>query len=214
MRRLTHILMSPSCRLTRLILGEKRLAFGSELAVDATAHLPILWEEDGTKVIGMWAIIDHAEGLQPVSPLLPEDAEVRAEALRLVDWAMTKFNDEITRRIVFEKASRTQTGNLEHRPPNMERVRVGRGALADALNEIGTLAERRGYLAGRDLSLADLAVAAHLSALDYFGEVPWTEARDATVWYTRVKSRPSFRSLLSDRIPGQPPVAHYAELDF
>ena len=30
----------------------------------------------------------------------------------------------------------------------------------------------------------------------------------------RMKSRPSFRSLLLDRVPGQPPVSHYAELDF
>jgi glutathione S-transferase len=29
-----------------------------------------------------------------------------------------------------------------------------------------------------------------------------------------MKSRPSFRSLLGDRVPGQPPASHYAELDF
>jgi glutathione S-transferase len=57
-------------------------------------------------------------------------------------------------------------------------------------------------------------VAAHLSALDYFGEVPWTDHPTASEWYVRMKSRPSFRSILSDRVPGQPPVAHYAELDF
>jgi glutathione S-transferase len=53
-----------------------------------------------------------------------------------------------------------------------------------------------------------------LSALDYYGEIPWAEYPQLTDWYTRIKSRPSFRPLLSDKIPGQPPVPHYAELDF
>jgi glutathione S-transferase len=70
-----------------------------------------------------------------------------------------------------------------------------------------------GYLASREVSLGDLAVAAHLSALDYFGEVPWAEFPAAGEWYMRMKSRPSFRSLLNDRVPGQPPVSHYSDPD-
>jgi glutathione S-transferase len=76
------------------------------------------------------------------------------------------------------------------------------------------MADTNGFLAGRDLTLADLALAAHISALDYYGEIPWTDHPPLTDWYTRIKSRPSFRPLLADRIPGQPPVPHYAELDF
>ena len=75
-------------------------------------------------------------------------------------------------------------------------------------------ADTHGFLAGRDVTLADLALAAHLSALDYYGEVPWTDYPPVTEWYIRMKSRPSFRPLLADRVPGQPPVPHYAELDF
>jgi len=77
-----------------------------------------------------------------------------------------------------------------------------------------TAAETNGDLACRETTLGDLAVAAHLSSLDYFGEVPWNDFAAASEWYVRMKSRPSFRSILSDRVPGQPPVAHYAELDF
>ena len=107
-----------------------------------------------------------------------------------------------------------QTGSLVRRPPNMETVRLGRQALKDTLPALGQLAERNGFLACRDVTLADLSLAAHLSALDYFGEIPWTENLPLTEWYTRMKSRPSFRPLLADRVPGQPPVSHYAELDF
>ena len=91
---------------------------------------------------------------------------------------------------------------------------MGRDALRASLAELASLAEARGFLAGREISLADLGLAAHLSALDYFGEVPWAEIPAITEWYTRLKSRPSFRPLLSDRVPGQPPALHYAELDF
>jgi glutathione S-transferase len=96
----------------------------------------------------------------------------------------------------------------------METVRLGRQALKAALPGLGDMAERNGFLAGREVSLADLSLAAHLSALDYFGEVPWTEHLALTEWYTRMKSRPSFRPLLADRVPGQPPASTYAELDF
>jgi glutathione S-transferase len=214
MRRLTHLLLSPASRLVRLMLGEKRIACDLVHAEDPLAHLPVFRELDGTIVIGLWAIIDHLENEHPERALLPVGATERGEALRLFDWAMNNFHEETTKRIVFEKGSQTQTGSLNRRPPNMETVRLGRLALKEALPALGTLAETRGFLAGRDVSLADLALAAHLSALDYFGEVPWAEQLGLTEWYTRMKSRPSFRPLLSDRVPGQPPVAHYAELDF
>jgi glutathione S-transferase len=96
----------------------------------------------------------------------------------------------------------------------MNVIRAGRQDLKTALAAIGTAAETSGNLACRETSLGDLAVAAYLSALDYFGEVPWTDFPAAGEWYVRMKSRPAFRSLLADRVPGQPPVAHYAELDF
>ncbi|HEX3485972.1 MAG TPA: glutathione S-transferase family protein [Micropepsaceae bacterium] len=214
MRRLTHLLLSPASRLVRLMLGEKRIACDLAGADDPLTHLPVLRELDGSLIVGLWAIIDHLENEHPERPLLPGDALERGEALRLFDWAMSNFHEEATKRIVFEKGSQTQTGSLNRRPPNMETVRAGRQALATALPALGTLAETRGFLAGRDVSLADLAVAAHLSALDYFGEVPWAEQLALTEWYTRMKSRPSFRPLLNDRVPGQPPVSHYAELDF
>ncbi len=214
MRRLIHLLFSPTSRLVRLMLGEKRIACDLSAADDPCAHLPIFIDLDGPEVAGLWAIIDHLENEYPEHPLLPEDALIRAEALRLFDWAMTNFHEEATKRIVFEKAAQAQTGSLVRRSPNMETVRLGRAALKSVLPGLGTLAESRGFLAGRDVSLADLAVCAHLSALDYYGEVPWTDVPALTEWYSRMKSRPSFRPLLTDRVPGQPPVPHYAELDF
>lgn len=214
MPRLIQLLLSPASRLIRLAAGEKRISCNLVAAEDAGAHLPVWVEDDGYSVTGIWAIVDHLENTYPDPALLPEDAVERGEALRLLDWSMAVFHEEITRRIVFEKASQAQTGSHSRRPPNMETIRAGRSALRTTLPALGALAESRGFLAGRQLSLADLALAAHVSALDYYSEIPWTEFPSMTEWYYRLKSRPSFRTLLTDRVPGQPPALHYAELDF
>ena len=214
MRRLVHLLMSPASRLVRLALAEKRVPCQLASPEDPQAHLPVLVDLDGRSVTGLWAIVDHLEGAHPEPPLLPDDAVERADALRMLDWAMTHFQDEVCRRIVFQKAPQAHTGSNTRQAPDMQTVRLGRQALRGSLPHLGALADRHGFLASREVSLADLAMAAHLSALDYFGEVPWAEFQPITEWYTRMKSRPSFRPLLADRVPGQPPVPHYAELDF
>lgn len=214
MRRLFHLLLSPASRLARLAVAEKRLACDCPAPDDPTQHLPVLVEPDGTRRVGLWAIIDHLEGAYPERPLAPEEPEARAETLRWLDWAMGPFHEQVTQKIVFEKATQRFTGAPARRVPDMNIIRGGREALLRSLKEIGAAAERNGNLASRECSLGDLAVAAHLSALDYFGEVPWTEFPAAAEWYLRIKSRPSFRTLLADRVPGQPPTANYAELDF
>ena len=213
MRRLVHLLLSPPSRFARLLIAEKRLAFDPVAADDSSAQLPEFMDLDGTRAVGLWAIVDHLEGGYPEHPLTPEDSAARGESLRLIDWAMSTLHENVTRKIVYEKASQRYTGGVSKRAPDMDAIRSGREALKAALAEIGANAEQHGYLAARECTLGDLAVAAHISALDYFGEISWADYQAAAEWYMRMKSRPSFRSLLADRIPGQPPVSHYAELD-
>jgi glutathione S-transferase len=214
MRKLIHLTLSPASRLARLMVGEKRLACDPVASDDSHAHLPVFVEHDGTRCEGLWAIVDHLEGNYPEHPLTPEEPLQRAEVLRWLDWAMGPFHDQVTRRIVFEKGAQRFTGAAARSAPDMNIIRQGRDALRVQLKLIGEAAETNGNLATRECSLADLAVAAHLSALDYFGEIPWTEYPQTAEWYVRMKSRPSFRSLLLDRVPGQPPTPNYAELDF
>jgi glutathione S-transferase len=213
MRRLVQLLLSPSSRFARLMIAEKRLACDCPSPEDPTEHLPIFTDLDGTRCVGLWAIVDHLENAHPEHPLVPEDAAARAESLRLLDWAMGPLHETVTRRIVYERASQRFTGATTRRAPDMDVVRQGREALKGVLATIGSAAEQHGYLATRDCTLCDLAVAAHISALDYFGEVPWGDFPATAEWYMRMKSRPCFRTLLADRVPGQPPVAHYPDLD-
>jgi glutathione S-transferase len=99
-------------------------------------------------------------------------------------------------------------------PPNTDALRAARHNIRYHLAYLGWLARTRNWLAGERLTLADLAAAAHLSAVDYLGEVPWTEDEAAKTWYARVKSRPSFRPILADVLAGVPPSTSYADLDF
>ena len=214
MRRLIHVMLSPSCRLARLMVGEKRIACDPVPAEDIKQSMPVFIDMDDTRAEGVWAILDHLEHNYPDRPLAPADDAARRACLRWVDWAMGPFHEKVTQRIVYEKAAPRYTGAGFSRAPDMNVIRAGREELKAALSAIGAAAEANGNLACREPTLGDLAVAAPLSALDYFGEIPWSDYPAANEWYVRMKSRPSFRSILLDRVPGQPPVSHYTELDF
>ena len=88
--------------------------------------------------------------------------------------------------------------------PAADVIRAAKANVRYHLAYIGWLAQTRNYLAGDRLTYADLAAAAHLSAIDYLGDVPWIEDDAAKAWYARVKSRPSFRPLLSEWLAGVP----------
>jgi glutathione S-transferase len=142
----------------------------------------------------------------------PGDETAKAEQRRLVDWFHRKFHDEVTDYLVEEKVYRRFGPGSKS--PDMEAMRAGRENLRYHLAYIGHLAETRSWLAGDTMSFADLAAAAHLSALDYLGEVPWEQHEAVKNWFALLKSRPSFRPLLQDRIAGFTPSGTYADLDF
>jgi glutathione S-transferase len=96
----------------------------------------------------------------------------------------------------------------------MHSVRAARANLRYHLRYIGHLIGVRNWLAGDRLTYADLAAAAHLSCIDYLGDAPWDENETAKIWDARMKSRPSFRPLLAERLPGMIPSVAYADLDF
>ncbi|MFT5774745.1 glutathione S-transferase family protein [Hyphomonas sp.] len=224
MKRLYHWPLDPAGRLVRLVLAEKGEAFdlfestpwAPHPDVSALAHgavAPALVEtgpEGKTFACGTRAICEQMEELKPTPALLPEDPNERAEARRLWAWVEAGC-EEVTDKLLTE---RVMQWVRRDRQPDSEKLRRGAHALRGRLTFLNGMVELNGYMAGRTLSLADLSAAAHLSAYDYFGDVEWDAVPDLKTWYARIKSRPSFRPLLSDRIEGTRPVAHYADLDF
>ena len=73
------------------------------------------------------------------------------------------------------------------------------------------VATPRRWLAGAQLSLADFAAAAQISVIDYLGALDWSGHEEAHGWYRVMKSRPSFRPLLTEKMDGIPPPAGYSD---
>ena len=222
MRTLYHQWLSPLCRKVRLTLGEKDLATElvaektwerreDFLALNPAGSVPVLVDEDGTVVADSMTICEYLDELSPEPSLIGRGAVARAETRRLVAWFDQKFNQEVSVNLLDQKVWRRFMG-LGH--PDSEALRAGHYNLHTHLDYVGGLTERRNWLAGYSFGLADIAAASHISCLDYLGDVPWEDHQPARDWYARIKSRPAFRPLLADHIPGLPPPAHYADLDF
>src|SRR5277367_6617044 len=222
MRVLYHSLLSPTSRKVRVVLAEKNLDFTMKaekvwerrpefLALNPAGEVPVLIEPDSTVLAGTEAIVEYLDEVYREKMLIGINPGDRAEVRRLVAWFDGKMNREVTENLVGEKMMKRFLALGE---PNSSAIRAGKANLGYHLDYITFLVERRRWLAGDHFSLADITAAAHLSALDYLGDVPWDEHEPAKEWYARIKSRPSFRPLLADHIPGAAPPKHYADLDF
>jgi glutathione S-transferase len=228
-RTLHHFPLDPASRQVRLALGEKRLPF-AEVQVrywerpkaftdlNPSGMTPVL--VDGPNANGgeaalvlceSRAILDWLEEAHPEPALLGREAAERAEARRLITWFDRKFEYEVGGYILHEKMEKRLLGLGA---PELANLRRGREGLKTHLRYVETLLQEREWLAGRRLSLADFAAAAHLSVIDYLGDVPWADFPTAKTWYMKLNPRPAFRPLLLDRWPGLAPATHYDDLDF
>ena len=224
MSRLYHWSLDPAGRLVRLCLGEKGVEFEAvesppwsphpdvaRLAPGAVAPALVQEGRGGHIVaVGTRAICEHLDESVEGTHLLPLHPGERAEARRLWAWVEAGF-EQVTDNLLTE---RVMQWVRRDRQPDSEKLRRGAHTLRGRLTFLNAMVEVNGNVAGRNLSLADFAAAAHLSAVDYFGDVEWKAVPDLKVWYARIKSRPSFRPLLADRLEAVRPSPHYANLDF
>lgn len=222
MRQLYHTHLSPFCRKIRMLLKEKNLEFElvcenpwdknlEFFALNPAGEVPVLVEEDGTVISGAYAIGEYLEETYPQITLIGTSPSERAEVRRLTDWFDHKFDYEVTQNILFEKVFKNYYNGGE---PNSAAIRTGKQQILYHLDYIGYLAGERYFLAGENLTLADLAASAHLSALDYLGDVPWDYNPAARNWYALMKSRPGMRCILIERVRGVRPPAYYENPDF
>jgi glutathione S-transferase len=227
---LYHHPFCPHSRFVRLALGE----FGIEpelieervwerrrefLLLNADGTTPAMTETSAASVVGAGVIAEYLDETRGLGlgdrRLMPDDPLGRAETRRLMRWFNVKFFNEASNWLVTEKIyKRFMPSKCGGGAPDTDAIRAARSNVRYHLRYIGHLIGARNWLAGDRLSFADLAAAAHLSCIDYLGDVPWAEDETAKNWYARMKSRPSFRPLLTDRMNGMVPVEAYADLDF
>ena len=227
--KLFHHPFCPNSRFIRLMLGEFGLAADlvqeetikrrpEFLALNPAGTTPVLVEED-VIVCGPLVIAEYLEETRGESNgsrcLLPSDPRARAEIRRIANWFNEKFYAEVSEPLVREKILKRRLPQAEGGgPPNSETLRAAHTNIRYHLKYIGWLLKTRSWLAIDRLTYADLAAASHLSAIDYLGDVPWDEDETAKNWYAQMKSRPSFRPLLADIVPGLSASKDYTNLDF
>jgi glutathione S-transferase len=227
---LFHHSFCPHSRFIRLALGEhgidvrlveertweRREAF---LTLNPAGTTPVLISQEQPAVPGVQIIaeyLDETHGAEMGERrLLPSAMRERVEVRRLMAWFNEKFFEEASKPLVTERIyKRFMSEQNGGGAPAADVMRAAKANVRYHLAYIGWLAQTRNFLAGDQLTYADLAAAAHLSAIDYLGDVPWGEDEAAKAWYARVKSRPSFRPLLSEWLAGVPASRSYVDLDF
>ena len=222
MLKLYHTPLSPFCRKIRMLLREKDLAFElinenvwdrrrEFFALNPAGEVPVLVCDDGSIISHSSAICEYVEETYPTPNFIGRNPLERAEVRRLVGWFDTKFNTEVTQNLLFEKQYKRL---WQYGEPSSEAIRAGKKNITYHLDYIAYLTSDRPWLAGEHISIADMAAASHLSSLDYMGDVPWEHNPKAKEWYAIIKSRPSFRHILMDRVMGSKPPAHYENPDF
>ena len=221
MARLFHVPLSPFCRKVRLSLAEKKIDV--ELVEERyweqdpdfmrrnpSGKVPVL-KIDDVMMAESAAICEYIEETRPEPPLMPKDPVARAEVRRLVGWFDDKFHHEVTSKLLYERVNKKM---MKQGYPDSKNVKAGAKAIKYHLDYMTWLLDHRRWLAGDAMSLADFAAAAHLSALDYISDVDWNRSEVVKDWYAKIKSRPAFRNILADQVPGFPPAKHYNDLDF
>jgi glutathione S-transferase len=221
MNRLYHYPLSPFCRKVRLSLAEKRIEVelveeryweqdADFLRRNPAGKVPVLKLGNRTMAESA-AICEYLEEAFPTPALMPKEPEARYEVRRLVNWFDDKFHEEVTRKLMGERVFKKVMGGGY---PDSANVKAGAKAIKFHLDYLAWLLDGRPWLAGNEMTLADFAAAAHLSCLDYVSDVDWNRSEVVKDWYAKIKSRPAFRSILADQVPGFRPPPHYADLDF
>jgi glutathione S-transferase len=179
--------------------------------MNPASQVPLLVSDEGEIYGDSSAICEFIEEIEGQPSLIGSTPNERASVRKIANWFNNKFYYEVTKYLLDEKVFKYLKRAGE---PNTEIIRAGENNLSYQMDFIAYLLQQHKWLAGEYFSLADITAAAHLSCLDFLGDVPWKKYAEVKEWYALVKSRPSFRPLLTDTLAGFTPAAHYSDLDF
>jgi glutathione S-transferase len=178
--------------------------------VNPAAQTPALVGQ-GLSLADSTAILEYFDETVERSPLLGASATERAEARRLSAWYRERFFAEVTAPLMRERMwKRVVVRDM----PDGRVIREAARAAEAQLQYLETLLLERRWLAGPTFGIADVQAAAQVSVADYLGGLDWSGHPQARQWYQALKSRPSFRVILGERMEGIRPPPHYDDPDF
>ena len=215
--------LCPFSRKVRLMLAEKGVQFelvrespwerrDEFVDLNPAGRTPVMAESSrGVVLIDSRAISEYFEETVDAAPMIPGPATDRAEIRRLIAWLDEQLYGDVVAPLLEERMRKRL---VRREAPDTKVLREAMKACNAHLDYLDYLLDHRRWLAGPLLTLADLAAAAHLSVADYLGGVDWRGHKQTVDWYAVMKSRPSFRPLLAERMEVITPPAHYDKVDF
>lgn len=180
-------------------------------AVSDLCILPVLSRPDIGAVEGVYAIIEYLMCLSTHSHLFPRGTKVQCELRKLLSLINERFYFHVTKAVVDEKFIRLV---LDLGCPSTARLRSASSRQSTYLSYFTYLVKERRFLVWDKISIADVALASHISVLDYFGSISWYRYPSLKEWYQVIKSLPYFRVLLEERLSSFTPPIYYKQLDF
>ncbi len=215
--------LCPFSRKVRLHLGEKGVGYelvrenpwerrDEFLDLNPSGQTPVLVERERKITLAYSsAISEYFEETVEASPMISGTAQNRAEIRRLVAWFDEQFFAQVTAPLLHERMEKRL---VKRESPDAGMLRTAMKNANQLLDYVDWLLDHRNWLGGAALSLADLAAAAQISVCDYLGGIDWRGHEQTKGWYAGLKSRPSFRPLLSERMEVISPPLHYDMVDF
>ena len=218
---LHHYYLCPSSRFIRLILEEHKINYIVQLEnywkpqkdffkINPAGHLPILINEENYAIIGSNACLEYFKDLNLKPDLVGKNYKDKAEIYRLYYWFETLFKKEVLDPIIYEKVFSSVVDNIT---PNSSNIRAAIQNLGFHINYFDYLLKNQDYLVTNNLTYLDFLASANLSILDYLGLLSFEDNDNIKDWYFKLKSRPSFKTLLKDQIAGLNPDEKYELID-
>ena len=218
---LYHYYLCSSSRYIRLILEEHKISYQTQLEnywkpqkdfleLNPAGHLPVLVNEENFPVIGANACVEYIKDLELRSNFFVENYKEKAEINRLVHWFEVIFKKEVFDPIIYEKVYSRIVENIT---PNSENIRAALQNLDFHIQYFNYLLNNKNYFIKDELTYLDFLAAANFSVLDYLGLLNLKNHDNIREWYLKLKSRPSFRTLLKDQIVGLNPHENYKNID-
>ena len=220
MNRLFHYFLCPSSRFTIIILIEKKIDFDlfienfsdpteDFLFKNPAGFFPVLNTSFNENIVGSLVIVEYLQNLTlpPTLMIKKNENEIR----RLLFWFETNFKNEIILPLLKEKVFKRFEKNSV---PSSHVIRTARSNLKYHMQYFNYLIKDHDFFVDDNLSYVDLFYGASLTVLDYIDELNFFEFEKLKNLYSIVKSRPSFKKILADRIIGVNPHSDYLKLDY
>ena len=216
-----HYYLCPCSRFIRLVLEEYNIKYNLQLEnywkpqkeflkINPAGHLPVIINEENHPIVGANSCLEYFQDLNLKPNLLGENYKDKAEIYRLYHWFDTLFKKEVLDPIIYEKVFSRIVDNIT---PNSSNIRMALQNLNFHVDYFDYLLNNQDYLVTNNLTYLDLLASANFSILDYLGLLNFKNNKNIGEWYLKLKSRPSFKTLLNDQIVGLNPFEKYKLID-